>query len=72
VQVYSRIGQPKTQRTYANVDRVRTLVRLDRRLDVTLRAEELNMYTEIVYTNYYGRFGNEKNVSKDGASNPDR
>jgi hypothetical protein len=36
-------GQPKTQRTHANVDRVRTLVLSDRRLGVRLTAEELNM-----------------------------
>ena len=43
-----RSGQPKTQRTGANVDRVRTLVRSDRRLGVTVIAEELNMNRETV------------------------
>jgi len=43
-----RSGQPKTQRTYANVDRVRTLVRSDRRLGVRVIAEELNMNRETV------------------------
>jgi hypothetical protein len=36
-------GQPKTQRTDANVDRVQTLVRLDRRLGMRLIAGELNI-----------------------------
>ncbi|PNF27550.1 hypothetical protein B7P43_G02872, partial [Cryptotermes secundus] len=43
VQDDPRSGQPKTQRTTANVDRVRTLVLSDRRLGVRLIAEELNM-----------------------------
>jgi len=41
-------GQPKTQRTDANVDRVRNLVRSDRRLGVRVIAEELNMNRETV------------------------
>ena len=44
-----RSGQPKTQRTDANVDRVRTLVRSDRRLGVRVIAEELNMNRETVW-----------------------
>jgi hypothetical protein len=40
--------QPKTQRTDANVDRVRTLVRSDRRLGVRVMAEELNMNRKTV------------------------
>ena len=43
VQDDPRSGEPKTQRTDANVDRVRTLVPSDRRLGVTVIAEELNM-----------------------------
>ena len=43
-----RSGQPKTQRTDANVDRVRTLVRSDRRLGVRIIAEELNINRETV------------------------
>ena len=43
-----RSGQPKTQRTDANVDRVRTLVRSDPRLGVRVIAEELNMNKETV------------------------
>ena len=39
-------GQPKTQRTDANVDRVRTLVPSARRSDVRVIAEELNMKRE--------------------------
>jgi hypothetical protein len=35
-----RSGQPKTQKRDAYVDRVRTLVRSDRRLGVTVIAEE--------------------------------
>jgi len=38
VQDNPRSGQPKTQRTDANVDRVRTLVRSDRRLGVRVIA----------------------------------
>jgi AraC-like DNA-binding protein len=41
-----RSGQPKTQRIDANVDKVRTLVRSDRRLGVKLIAEECNMSRE--------------------------
>jgi hypothetical protein len=48
VQDDPRSGQPKTQRTDANVDRVRTLVRSDRRLGVRVTAEELNMNREAV------------------------
>jgi AraC-like DNA-binding protein len=48
VQDDPRSGQPKTQRTDADVDRVRTLVRSDRRLGVTVIAEELNMNRETV------------------------
>lgn len=40
VQYEPRSGKPKTQRTDANVDRVRTLVRSDRRLGVRLIAED--------------------------------
>jgi hypothetical protein len=43
VQDDPRIGQREMQRTDANVDRVRTLARSDRRLGVTVIAEELNM-----------------------------
>ena len=45
VQDDPRSGQPKTQRSYANVDRVRTLVR---RLRVRVTAEELIMNRETV------------------------
>jgi len=48
VQDNPRSGQPKTQRTDANVDRVRTLVRSDRRLGVRVIAEDLNMNRETV------------------------
>jgi hypothetical protein len=48
VQDDPRSGQPKTQRTGANVDSARTLVRSDRRLGVRVTAEELNMNTEPV------------------------
>ena len=43
-----RSGQSKTQRTDANVDKVRTLVGSDRRLGVRVIAEELNMNRETV------------------------
>ena len=42
-----RSGQPKTQRTDENVDRVRTLVCSDRRLGVRVIAE-LNVNRETV------------------------
>jgi histone-lysine N-methyltransferase SETMAR len=48
VQVNPKSGQPKTQRTDANVDRVQTLVRSDRRLGVRVIAEELNMNRKTV------------------------
>jgi len=48
VQDDPRSGQPKTQRTYANVDRVRTLVHSDRRVGVRVIAEKLNMNKETV------------------------
>ena len=48
VQDDPRSGQPKMQRTDANVDRVRKLVRSDRRLRVRVIAEELNMNRETV------------------------
>jgi len=48
VQHDPRSGQPKTRRTDANVDRVRTLVSSDRRLGVRVIAEELNMNRETV------------------------
>jgi hypothetical protein len=44
----SRSGQPKTERTDTNVDRVRTLVSSDRRVGVRVMAEELNMNRETV------------------------
>jgi hypothetical protein len=47
VQDDPRSGQPKTQRTDANVDRVLTLARSDRRLGVRV-IEELNMNRETV------------------------
>jgi hypothetical protein len=43
VQDGPRSGQPKTQPTDANEDRVWTLARSDRRLGVRLIAEELDM-----------------------------
>jgi DNA-directed RNA polymerase sigma subunit (sigma70/sigma32) len=48
VQNDPRSGQPKTQRTDANVNRVRTLVRSDRRLGLRVIAEELNKNRETV------------------------
>ena len=43
-----RSGHAKTQRTDADVDRVRTLERSDRRVGVRVIAEELNMNRETV------------------------
>jgi hypothetical protein len=48
VQDEPRSGQPKTWRTDENVDRVRNLVRSDRRLGVAVIVEELNMNKETV------------------------
>ena len=48
VQDDSSSGQPKTQRTGANVDTVQTLVHSDQRLAVRVIAEELNMNRETV------------------------
>jgi len=48
VQDDPRSGQPKTQRTGANVDRVRILVRSDRRLGVRVITAKLNMNRETV------------------------
>jgi transposase len=48
VQDDPRSGQPKTQRTDTNVDRVRTLLHSDRRLGVRVIAEELTMNRETV------------------------
>ena len=60
VQDDPRSGQPKTQRTEANVDKVRTLVRSGRRLGVRVTAEELNMNSETV-RQIVKKIGNEKN-----------
>jgi hypothetical protein len=70
VQDDPKSGQPKTQRAISNVDRVRNLVRSDRRLGVRVIAEKLNMNRETA-TDCKGRFGNEKNFRKNGASNLD-
>jgi len=48
VQDDPRSGKPKTQKTDADVDRVRTLVRSDRSLGVGVTAEELHMNRETV------------------------
>ena len=48
VQDEPRRGQPKTQRTAAKVDRVRTLLHSDRRLGVRVIAEESNTNMETV------------------------
>ena len=49
VQDEPRSGQPKTQRTDENMDRVPTLVRSDGRLDVRVIQEELNVNKETVW-----------------------
>ena len=67
-----RGGQPKMQRTGANVDRVRTLVRSDRRVGVTVIAEELNMNREKVRQTVKEDLGMRKIFRKNGASNLDR
>jgi histone-lysine N-methyltransferase SETMAR len=64
VQDYPRSGQPKTHRTDANVDGVRILMRSDRRLGVSLIAEELNMNMEIVRQILTENFGMRKFSAK--------
>jgi len=48
VQDDPRNGQPKTQRTDANFDRIQTFMHSDRRLGVSVIAEELKMNRETV------------------------
>jgi hypothetical protein len=48
VQDDERDGQPKAQRTDANVNKVQTLVRSHRRLGIRLIAEEMKMNNETV------------------------
>jgi hypothetical protein len=48
VQDDPRSGQAKTQRTDANVDRIRTLVHSNQRVGVIVIAEKLNMNRESV------------------------
>jgi hypothetical protein len=43
-----RPGRPVTMKTDENVDKVRTLVRNDRRLSIRMIAEELNVDKETV------------------------
>jgi len=71
VQDDPRSGQPKTQRTDANVDRVRILVRSDRRLGVTVIAEELSMNRETVRQIVKEDLGMRNFSRKNGASNID-
>jgi hypothetical protein len=58
-----RSGQPKMERTDANVDKVPTLVHTDRRVGVRVIVEELNMNRETA-ADCKGKFGNEKNFRK--------
>ena len=67
----ARSKEPKTQRTYVNVDRVRTLVSSDRRLCVQLIAEKLNTNKETVLQILEEDFGMRKNFLKAGALNLD-
>jgi len=71
VQDDPRSGQPKTHRTGANVDRVRTLVLSDRRLGVRIIAEELNMNRETVRQNVKEDLEMRKISNKKGDSNLD-
>ena len=66
-----RNEQPKTQRTDANVDRVGTLVRSDRRLGTRVIAEGLNMNRETVRQIVKEDLGMRKISCKSGASNLD-
>jgi hypothetical protein len=58
VQDDARNGQPKTQRTDANVGRLQTLVPSDRRLSVRVVAKELNRKQGNSVTDCKGRFRN--------------
>jgi hypothetical protein len=62
-------GQPRMQRTDANVDRVWALVHSERRLRVRLIAQELNMNSETVRQIIMKDLGMRKIFRKDGVSN---
>ena len=56
-----RAGRPSTSKTDDNVERVRSLVRSDRRLTLRMISSELNFNTG---------FGHEKSVHQDGSKEP--
>ena len=59
-----RPGQPKTQRNCENVERVYQLVQSDRRLNVRMMAEELNVNRETVRKILTGDLGMRKISAK--------
>ena len=71
VQDDPRSGEPKTQRADTNVDRVRTLVRSDRRLGVRVISEELNMNRELLRQILKEDLGVRKISARNGALNFD-
>ena len=56
-----RAGRPSTSKTDDNVERVRSLVRSDRRLTLRVISSELNFNTG---------FGHEKSVRQNGSKEP--
>jgi hypothetical protein len=71
VQDDPRSGQPKTQRTDTNVDRVQTLVRSYQRLGERVIAKQLNIKRETVRQIVKEDLGIRKISAKNGASNLD-
>ena len=60
-----RAGRPSTSKTEDNVERVRSLVRLDRRLTLRMISSGLNLNGFTVHFNT--GFGHEKIVRQDGS-----
>jgi orotate phosphoribosyltransferase-like protein len=54
-------------KTDENVDKVRTLVRNDRRLSIRMIAEELNVDKETGKTNFNRKFKDKRSVFQDGS-----
>ena len=62
-----RPGRPRTAVTDDNIEKVRDVIRKDRRLGVRAVAEELNLDRESVSTNSKGRTEHEKGLCKNGS-----
>ena len=65
----SRAGRPSTSKTDNNVERVRSLVRSDRRLTLRMISSELNL-NRFTVPNFNTGFGHEKSVHQDGSKEP--